>query len=527
MRRYPAKVRHSAAHAVLVHYQGWAAKWDEWIDRASGRLRFLETDAAAGRARQKQAPCGAREAGDVCSYCEKAHGLIRCNGECRRSFHTACLPHDSTFLDESSAHWRCSDCESQRHRCFFCKEWAPRQQLRACTHKMGGKRCCGKLYHEECLVATLHRFQSALSDVSSGSSLAAGTPSGTQRPSAGDEDVPAHVPPVSSVGGDGLPGEDAPRDQDALGRRGGALLPNRDDARPVEVEPSAGNTRAAIDSSSRHGSFSCALHWCATCGEAESPGYGRSMHRCFRCCVAHHHKCMRATDGTARAALVLTHNTMVCPRCYHLTPMGLTAPDPRRLPDDVALTARHGSAGSGGLPPYPAEVTLKRKALGPPSSGENADFCEFQLCDDILVQLREQQILPTCDFGPPPYARLRRSVYLGQRREILPICDVAACQCSIETGGCDYRCQNRAQQQECELATCPCAECCLNRPFSTQNDCGSPPFELFLTEKKGWGVKATRSITEGELVVEYVGEVIDRDTWEVRAGRLCLIAPST
>jgi len=137
-----------------------------------------------------------------------------------------------------------------------------------------------------------------------------------------------------------------------------------------------------------------------------------------------------------------------------------------------------------------------------------------------LVQLREQQILPTGDFGPPPYARLRRSVYLGQRREILPICDVAACQCSIETGGCDYRCQNRAQQQECELATCPCAECCLNRPFSTQNDCGSPLFELFLTEKKGWGVKATRSITEGELVVEYVGEVIDRDTWEERKATL-------
>ena len=42
------------------------------------------------------------------------------------------------------------------------------------------------------------------------------------------------------------------------------------------------------------------------------------------------------------------------------------------------------------------------------------------------------------------------------------------------------------------------------------------PLQLIKTLDKGWGVMATRDIEEGELVVEYVGEVIDRESWEAR-----------
>lgn len=511
-----------------MHYQGWAAKWDEWIDRSSGRLRFLGSDAKSGGERKKQAQSASRSAlhDDVCAFCEAPHELVRCNGECRRSFHTACLPLDSRLSNEPSGQWRCADCASRRHRCFFCKKWAPREELRACLHRQGGKRCCGKMYHEACWVATLHRFPGALPEVSSRSSPGAGTPCRTQHTSDADERIIARAPPKSAACGDGLPVDASLRDPDAVGGSGGTLMPScDDDSQPREgPPPSAGKRASASGLSNVHGSVSCALHLCASCGEAEGPGYGKSMQRCFRCCAAHHHKCMRITDGVARAALVLTHNTMVCSRCYHMTPMGLTAPDPRRPPADVPLIARHDSEETYALPPCwveLCEILPKLKALGLPLSGDHLKPQEFQLSDEILMQLRQQQVLPSSDFGPPPYVRLRRSVYLGQRREMLPSEDVAPCVCSVETGGCDHRCQNRAEQQECDVTTCPCGDACLNRQISTHNDGGGPPVELFLTEKKGWGVKAKRSIREGELVIEYVGEVISKNTWEVR--RLSLV----
>ena len=48
--------------------------------------------------------------------------------------------------------------------------------------------------------------------------------------------------------------------------------------------------------------------------------------------------------------------------------------------------------------------------------------------------------------------------------------------------------------QECDAATCPCGKLCANRELSTQE---APPVALFLTETKGWGVKATRRISRG------------------------------
>ena len=52
------------------------------------------------------------------------------------------------------------------------------------------------------------------------------------------------------------------------------------------------------------------------------------------------------------------------------------------------------------------------------------------------------------------------------------------------------------------LTVCCFARC---RPFSIHAD-REASLQLFLTENKGWGVKAARSFSEGELVVEYVGE---------------------
>lgn len=80
--------------------------------------------------------------------------------------------------------------------------------------------------------------------------------------------------------------------------------------------------------------------------------------------------------------------------------------------------------------------------------------------------------------------------------------------------------------QECTSSNCSCGpSACCNRPFAQLHASGALPLQLIKTERKGWGVKATRDICEGELVIEYVGEVIDRESWEVCYALLCLAEP--
>ena len=90
------------------------------------------------------------------------------------------------------------------------------------------------------------------------------------------------------------------------------------------------------------------------------------------------------------------------------------------------------------------------------------------------------------------------------------------CSCTLERGGCGENCLNAAMQHECNPSTCPMGMHCANRPFALLPPVKQLPLQLFKTAHKGWGVKATRALPEGELVVEYVGEVIDSDSWEAR-----------
>ena len=213
---------------------------------------------------------------------------------------------------------------------------------------------------------------------------------------------------------------------------------------------------------------------------------------------------------------VITASTMLCERCYNNTPKGLNAPDPVMPRSKLA-------EGAEELPPPPstedddaiASVSLASFSEG--KLGLKGAPREFQQPAEIIADLRERRIVPRGSFQPPAYATIRRSVYKHDGyRERLPDDEVMVCSCAPSRGGCDERCQNRAMQHECSLSTCPCSTLCTNRPFSTLLPTNQLPLQLFKTERKGWGVMATKDIAEGELVVEYVGEVIDTDSWEAR-----------
>jgi hypothetical protein len=72
----------------------------------------------------------------------------------------------------------------------------------------------------------------------------------------------------------------------------------------------------------------------------------------------------------------------------------------------------------------------------------------------------------------------------------------------------------------CHCSHASCNTSCHNRVFqsSSPTTAACPGFEIFRTPHKGgWGVRATRQFGVGELVVEYVGELIEYE--EVNARR--------
>ncbi|EGD78296.1 hypothetical protein PTSG_09362 [Salpingoeca rosetta] len=103
---------------------------------------------------------------------------------------------------------------------------------------------------------------------------------------------------------------------------------------------------------------------------------------------------------------------------------------------------------------------------------------------------------------PPAFQRVRTNVYTIPRKRT----PGQECCCSPATDTCDDSCLNRIVHCECDPKTCPVKDKCQNRRFQRRQ---YPKLIPFLTQSKGWGLKAGEDIAEGQFVIEYVGEIID------------------
>lgn len=66
---------------------------------------------------------------------------------------------------------------------------------------------------------------------------------------------------------------------------------------------------------------------------------------------------------------------------------------------------------------------------------------------------------------------------------------------------------------ECSAMTCSCSDDCTNKVIQNQK---SVPVRQFMTERKGWGIKANTFIDKGTFVMEYVGEVVTEKSYKSR-----------
>lgn len=115
---------------------------------------------------------------------------------------------------------------------------------------------------------------------------------------------------------------------------------------------------------------------------------------------------------------------------------------------------------------------------------------------------------------------IKNSVYLTRRKK-KSIDDVGdGCDCTLTTKqiahgerGCGSDCLNRVMSIECDQE-CQLGERCGNQRFQKSENAGCA---VFITEKKGYGLFASKFIPKETFIMEFVGEVVSMSEFKKRS----------
>uniref|UniRef100_A0A8D8XI86 Histone-lysine N-methyltransferase, H3 lysine-36 and H4 lysine-20 specific n=1 Tax=Cacopsylla melanoneura TaxID=428564 RepID=A0A8D8XI86_9HEMI len=134
-------------------------------------------------------------------------------------------------------------------------------------------------------------------------------------------------------------------------------------------------------------------------------------------------------------------------------------------------------------------------------------FAEFQRHRD---RIRIEEMTERTS-RPSKYVKIKTNKPVGNVRVEVDKSSTPVCECdphSENPCGFNSNCINRDLYVECDPESCPSRVKCRNQDFEKRN---YPQLEVFNTQTRGWGLKATEDLHKGQFVVEYVGEMIDQE----------------
>ncbi|GFP89855.1 histone-lysine n-methyltransferase ashh2 [Phtheirospermum japonicum] len=114
------------------------------------------------------------------------------------------------------------------------------------------------------------------------------------------------------------------------------------------------------------------------------------------------------------------------------------------------------------------------------------------------------------------WSLIKSNLFLHRSRKTHTIDEVMVCHCKPPSDGrmgCGAKCLNRMLNIECIHGTCPCGELCSNQQFQRRK---YVKLKWFKCGKKGYGLQALEDISQGQFLIEYVGEVLDVHVHEAR-----------
>ncbi|PKI42478.1 hypothetical protein CRG98_037151 [Punica granatum] len=114
------------------------------------------------------------------------------------------------------------------------------------------------------------------------------------------------------------------------------------------------------------------------------------------------------------------------------------------------------------------------------------------------------------------FIQIDSNKYLHRSRRTQTIDEIMVCHCKPPLDGklgCGDECLNRMLNIECVQGTCPCGDHCSNQQFQKHKYAN---LQWFRCGKKGYGLQLLEDVSEGQFIIEYVGEVLDMPAYEER-----------
>lgn len=241
--------------------------------------------------------------------------------------------------------------------------------------------------------------------------------------------------------------------------------------------------------------FRCPRHVCAVCEDVKK---GSDLMYCIQCPESYHPHCI---PPSARYNSVAT----LCSKHPH-----------EQLPKIPSFYYNDTT-----METITVDFNLRLPLLFVPKAepdAANKDDCHhFRLLLNLVEDVRQTA---------PPYRKLLRNIYtFKQPPPTESLEDSPMCVCKVQ---CGDDCINRLSFTECfgpaptpgmkftklnKESNCTLGEGCGNRALHQKV---YPSFEKFHTQEKGWGLRLLQDVKAGQLVIEYVGEVINEEEKERR-----------
>jgi [histone H3]-lysine36 N-dimethyltransferase NSD2 len=123
-----------------------------------------------------------------------------------------------------------------------------------------------------------------------------------------------------------------------------------------------------------------------------------------------------------------------------------------------------------------------------------------EVLDDLRGNIKEQ---------PQVFKKIRTNLYVCPKPRLI---EVPECMCDPGSD-CGDDCLNRIMMIECNPKSCPAGSTCTNNRLLKHR---YPKLKVWKTESAGFGLRVDEPLEEGNLVCEYIGEVIDEEECQAR-----------
>lgn len=418
----------------------------------------------------------------ICSQLKSSDGtdLLLCDGGCKRSFHTGCLGVSSVFPEGD---WICDQCINNTHSCFICNEEnSVENPVKKCQSKK-----CGKYYHRRCVTDNFKHYTEKTFVKAKGKTV---------------DKASLIAEADTSIGG-------------SPSRRVRKTPAKYSDSVTTAVEEVGEEEEEDYN-------LLCPAHFCDVCYDIYGKQQKQLLHKCLCCPKAFHANCI--LPGSR-------YNSM-CLICPDHPDKPLPSLDEADTDADIefemspsAATVSAGRVSLGHRATDPNNIWDQIAFFGAEPDARNLFDTHFLLPVTLKTEVEQQRPvykeLSKLDFDSFPGGE--KAIPFHQTHEV---CDCATkpgvIVDGVEVKKCGPDCLNKILQIECydnkSKARNPNDSSCGN--CSLGGDCGNRQIQQrkyakvqpFMEFERGWGLKVIEPVAKGQLVIEYIGEVINQET---------------